>query len=534
MRAVREVLLVIVLLVVHGGNFAAQAQGSDPGRLFGRSLAAVRDWGTTRSAAVDPRLTYEIAGTVAQFAAIYGSAADLHAAVGALLGDRLRMNRAVAAFLDDSMASAEVRSLYDRLASEVGSSAQASGWPSAQFNQYRHVKMPAGSDPVVLIAPASQGGDQGGARSLLLGFGTHLVRLGGCYLAVSAVPVPGGARADAVPAGATARGHAAWTYRVQPDPSWYCEDPAGANDLSPPPGQLPLEADMAPFYNASSLSIRLEDPDAACGPDCRRALEAATVQSVAQWRGGCGRCRSSSLKAIAVQDGLWFDDELVTALSYAVVTGREPSQSEPDFAALALGRMHFRPFGTQPASGYHRVSDTPLAEALCKAGLGRVAGRFAEARLCGRTAAPCREPDCMAFTITLGQRASRCQLLGRARLACGSADDSVAFNTDHYRFELPFGTGEPIRFGRSDRVVDGWKILVHETGHWFRLPHGDGDSRSGDGRWDVMAEMPRLERNMCITLSSLAKIDSAAMSDWPGRLGGDEGFPAPPGWDRQE
>ncbi len=507
--------------------------------LLDRAKVAIATWSRRTVTLIDPRLIYEIAGAMDQFAIVYGSDKHLRQLVDSLLGNQRQINQVVAEFLNEISNTREVRSVYARLASTIGSTARASGWQETQFNRYGRVRLPIGSSPAVLVAPRNQGGKQIGGESLLLGFGTHLVQVGRSNLAVSVIPTKEGRVVKTIRLGDLPTDKAVGGYHVQPDLKWFCSDPTAAlsmrlDTLDPScskPDKNDPPPETSPFYKAASLSIRIEDPGHVCTIECQQALNAAMVQAIAQWRSGCGLCSSASLKVVRVGNSIWLDDEVVDAMSYAIVTGREPSQNQPDFAGLRLGRMFFRPGGTQPASGYHRVDGTPFGKALCDAGLERHVGEVLTAQLCNKQVPVCQAPKCQNFAIIMGQQTNGCALLGRSRFACARADKHIAFNTDVFRFEIPFGSGTPITFGQGKRPANAWTFLYHEIGHWFRLPHRKANARSQNGRWDIMAASPQPQRDMCITTSSLLQVDRAVNASWCKRLNLDDGFVAPPDWE---
>ena len=525
--------LILLLLVLQLGSLVqlSRASSQDLPSPTLLSNSAVHTWVTQTGIAVDPRLTLELSQVMHAFLSIYGFDADSRPKVTSLLANQNRVNWVVATYLNDivSLSNPTIRSPLDRFASEIGSRAHQAGWPDAQWNPYRYIPFPARSRPNTLIAPETLGGNQLARIGFILGYGNHLIAAGDKHHTLSLLPQGDRIVMATMPTDSVPSDESAGTYQVVPDPSFYCPIGPGAppdrgRQTSRRSGTRPAE--VAPFYQASAVSVQVSDENSICGLGCQQALAFVVVQAISQWKVGCRRCRDVALRAIRVGNSVWLTSKLLRLLSYELDTGRDSTNTfveDPDTMQQLGDLVHY---GLQFPLGYHKVGGTALAEKLCLGDLGRLVGSTAFTWLCEADVNSCLSPSCIQFTLALGQRSASCDLGNDARYGCAVADQSVAINTDYYLFTVPVGTGSPTVVGSGTELIDIRNLILHEVGHWFRLPHSSTTVLLPKGWDDVMAYQPDITRELCITLTSMGHIDEAINDAWKDKLPREEGFSA--------
>ncbi len=524
-------LLLLVFLLV---SFMHFSRASSQDLLSPTLLAhnAVHTWTTQTGIAVDPRLTLEVSYVIHMFFGTYGSDSASQTQVASLLSDQHRINQVVAFYLNDIISSSNltIRSLLDRLASEISSRAHHSGWPDIQWNPYRYISFPATSGPRILPAPKSLGGNQLAKSGLILGYGNHLVALEDTHYTLSVLPEGDRLAKVTVPTDDVPADQSASTYQVIPEPSLYCPYSPGTSSHSVRQSRRrsgTRPAEVAPFYQASAVYLRLSDQNSICGSGCQQALAFVVVQAISQWKAGCHRCHGAALRAIRVGNSIWLTSKLLRSLSYELDTGHDSTNTllEDSNNLQQLGAVI--PYGLQFPVGYHKVAGTALAKRLCSANLRRLVGSTTFKWLCENDATSCPSPSCIQFTFALGQRSATCDLGDDARYGCAIPDQSVAINTDHYRFAIPVGTEAPTIVGAGTEVIDIRNLVLHEVGHWFRLPHPSSTESLPTGWGNVMEHQLDLTKKLCITPTSMGQIDEAINDAWKDQLPRSEAFRAP-------
>ncbi len=526
-------LLVLVLLLPSPASLV-HAQSKTP--LSPTSLAggAIDAWEMQTGVAVDPRLTLEIAKIAQIFHLTYGHDLTSRPNVTSLLEDKNRTGAVVTAYLNDIVSSKtfSTRSLLDRFASEIGVRAHHAGYSNYQWNPYRHVALPPNLLPATLIASAALGGSRFAKKALILGYGNHLIAVAGKHYVISVFPQNNRPLVRFVPAERIPLDKGAGTFHAIPDPRFYCRiAPEEQENVNSRTGRVGRDrpANVAPFYQASAVSVGLSDQDGVCNLNCEKALSFVVVQAIAQWKAGCRRCGDVSLRALRVGKSIWLTSKLLRALSYELDTGSDSTnQLVEDPGALQQPSDDVQ-YGLQFPAGYHQVGDTAFADKLCAGDSRRLLGATISEWLCEPESYSCSSPSCIGFTLALGQQSADCDLGGNARYGCAVADRSIAINTDRYRFVAPVGTEVRTIFGfRGEmmELVDIRNLILHEVGHWFRLPHSSFSGTLPSGWGDVMALHADIESNLCITPASLRQIDLAINDAWKDQLPQKEGFEA--------
>ncbi len=519
----RLVWIFIIAALPH----AAVSQISDIRGMFEDATRASRNWSEDNATVIDPRLTYDIAAGIRNFSAIYLQASDQSASARSLLSNRAEMEKVVYDFLDQNFSKSNVTHVFELLAKRLGASSTRAGYSKTYFNRYVLVRLPEGWDDARFLLD-NYNGTLSSGRFALLGFGSHAVVHGGTTYLLNVVP-GSSKRADLTLDAVTSSGVSdGATYWVQPSLDWFCDDANDEFDLGPDRSTI-LDSELAPFYRADRVRIDLLDSRNICDGNCRSAVSAMVTRAIAQWRSGCSNCGPVSLKAVEFGDELWVDDAFLEALEFGILSNNGLGELKSP-GSIVLSRLSFRPRGQMTANGYRRVDDTPYGQALCTEGARRLVGLYLYNRLCGKSVGACSAPECMNFSVGLSRADAQCTLIdGPERIGCGKPDSHIAFNSDYVRFKI----GDKQSFGTAscERCsVDAERLVYHEVGHWFRLPHQHDSGVAADGRSEIMLEKPPVRDPVCIRRSTLAQLDYAIIDQWDAKLPQEEAFFAPEDW----
>lgn len=225
--ALRAAVTIILSALV--GNAQGPLRGSSD--LLARVDGAVNAWAKSNSTFVTPRLIPELMNATGQFQTVYcypSNPQSVRTQCEKLLSSDIQYNSTVVIFLNQllGLPKTEIKSLFGLLPAEVGSTAEASGWPETQPNRFWSLEIPfAHSNLTVDVNGTPQGA--GGVRTVILPAGTTglLARLvDGRQVSMTAAGIPGTgpprittALANASPA------LAATPTIIEPDISAYCQ-----------------------------------------------------------------------------------------------------------------------------------------------------------------------------------------------------------------------------------------------------------------------------------------------------------------------
>lgn len=526
-RISKKLALRIALILPFSVPNAPAAQIADLQGMFEIATSASLAWSEDNAVVVDPRLTYDIAAGIRNFSEIFLRDDSMAAPAYELLADIAAMEAAVASFLDQSYSGSSITHMFELLADEVGAQSSAAGYTETYFNRYVMVSLPDGWEDAVFLLD-DQAGSLTSGRQALLGFGSHAVVHDGSPHILHIVPHATDRFSVSLERVHDEGGLGLAPFWVQPELEWFCDDTGDDFDFGPDRSQI-LASERAPFYQADRVRIEVLDQNRVCTGACQRAMSATIARSIAQWRSGCSNCGPVSLRFIEIDEELWVDDAVLEALEFQVLHN-DGQGVLPSAGSIFLSRISFRPRSQMFANGFRRIDGTPYAAALCAQGSDSFGGEYFHDRLCGEPAGTCAGAECMEFTVGMSRVDAQCTLLeSHRRVACGQPDRHIAFNSDHVVF--PIGAGQS--FGTSanpNHTVDAERIIYHEVGHWFRLPHLHGDTTSSDGRTDIMSESPPLTGGVCIRASTLAQLDYAVMGHWEDQLPVEDAWDAPEEW----
>lgn len=527
-HTIRELSLRLALLIPLIFPNVAFSQIYELQGIFDSATSASLAWSEDNAVVVDPRLTYDIAAGIRNFSEIFLRDSTMAARARELLTDAAAMDAAIGDFLDQSYTEPSITHMFEMLAARVGVSSSAAGYTESYFNRYVMIRLPDGWEDAVFVLGDQAGSLQSGRRALL-GFGSHaVVHDDGAYL-LSVVPHPTDRYSLSLERLGDSEDEALANFWVQPDLDWFCDDIGAEVNFGPDRTQI-LASERAPFYQADRVRIEIIDRNRVCTGVCERTMSAMIARAISQWRSGCSNCGPVSLRLIEIDGEFWVDDALLEALEIQVLHN-DGQGVLPSPGSNFLSRLSFRPRSQMFANGFRRIDQTPYAAALCTYGAQRIGGDYFFQRLCGEPAGTCAGPECMEFTVGMSRVDAQCTLPGsHRRVACGRPDSHIAFNSDHIVFTI----GPEQRFGTSDdpaHTVDAERIVYHEVGHWFRLPHLHGDTKSSDGRTDIMSRQPPVTGSLCIRASTLAQLDYAVMGHWENQLPAEDAWDAPEDWE---
>lgn len=280
-------------------------------------------------------------------------------------------------------------------------------------------------------------------------------------------------------------------------------------------------SDLAPYVNQVVLGISVvKDADVKCDQRCTNAIASLFAQAIATWRNGCNRCDPHAMAVVQVQGTTWLDWRLARRVRlfesqpFIPLDLKKPLEGEAEAAPPS-------PMGGQGRGINHYINisdDIKLKQAICRLQDSASWVAPVQRSMCGS------QSDNLGRIlrpyVELRNRATTC---GEIAVACGLPNDRVEINLKRYRFVVPVsdGAGE-VRIGDDSAisVFQMQKVVMHEVGHWFGVPHAE--VVQSDKFLDVMSENYSDGEN-CISEQSLRMLANASDLRWPDRIKGGGG-----------
>ena len=133
----------LVVLLFSPQILNAQSPVWDMGVVKLRVGDLIEDWESDRQINVDPRSAEHIANEAMHFIAIFGI--DYNAAGGpteiphvtSMIDDRDLIRQIIYGFLDDATDQNQIKNIMERMANQIGKSAELAGWPGSGPNPYK-------------------------------------------------------------------------------------------------------------------------------------------------------------------------------------------------------------------------------------------------------------------------------------------------------------------------------------------------------------------------------------------------------------
>jgi hypothetical protein len=519
---------VLVFAVVHIA-FApqrTQAQGASLSTTDVRSLveAATSQVSSRRRLLIDPRIVDQMTASANLYAQ------NLCEAQGEDCGKTLRDTNALGQHVDAYLAEVSnlgvrtARSLGDRLSR--GRLAMA-GWPANVPIDYGWVDVPyelqkhdyfvrLGSDLVAL-------GNGGQAILALPGAFEVTAQKGGDSRAIRLkVESRRSIALTTTEQAKAATGPAA----LRPSPNVFCS-------VSAPPYRGPFSlfnsgratisesiesrrANEAPHVHQFGLSIDIRNESSIkCDIVCRQAISTLFAEAVAAWRSGCSRCDTNAMSVLSAYGTTWIDWRIgrrLREIAGGSVVPLDLAKPQPGEAETVTAS----PMGGTSAGIHHYMNasaDPAIKEALCRLPSGAAPWvPAARSQLCGAGMAT---PEILRPVIVLKNAETEC---GNSAVACALPYQKVEINFREYRYAVSTGTaaGEFVIGTRnSGEVLELRKIILHEVGHWFGVPHA-GIAKE-EQFLDIMASQYGAGED-CISPHSLRLLTNAADMRWEYRI----------------
>ncbi len=288
-------------------------------------------------------------------------------------------------------------------------------------------------------------------------------------------------------------------------------------------------ANEAPFVRQSVLPIQVMlEGGVDCGEACKISLASLFADSVATWRSGCLRCNPNALSMITTMGTTWLDSRIVQRLNSALISRtthldlEQPGEREREITPVSpVGG------GGPGIQSYLDISnDNSIKRQICQL-QDNVAPWVSgvKSHLCHNV--PPQQKELLRPIVLLKKGKTAC---GDVAVACGLPLERVEISLSKYRYALPgYHEQQEIVIGLNNagEVLDMRRILLHEIGHWFGIPHAQIGGK--DSYLDVMSHTYG-KGESCVSAHSLRMMANAADFRWQYRIkGGGGALLGPPG-----
>ena len=287
---------------------------------------------------------------------------------------------------------------------------------------------------------------------------------------------------------------------VSPASSFFCYESDGRRAGAGTPAKPTL------FSGSPMVRVVIKTNGEAVTPAAERIFAEHAVEALGLWHFACELCGRTSIALILVNDRLFINDEVESAVVGSDLAPMPKSARGMDSLKYFEGREFM--FGWKGARGggirYQEVQpDAPALERLRASDPTAIAPSVA--RLRQAVVAPETTP---IITVSLVRRNTSCGS-DRNIVACALTDRAIELNAGDFAFMDR--SGASMLFGAGGRQVNLLQVLLHESGHWLGLPHDNASN-------NIMANA--LDRATCLNNANMKTLNAAKEHTWPSRLVG--------------
>ena len=435
---------------------------------------------------------------------------DDHSAVkcNALFGNRFRSETAVKGYLDDRLLTRKtrLRGLAARLSDVLQVEWSRTGWPEERNNFDGCVRLPAeysvgrgsylnGNSPETIGALTMPLCLQPGAHRILSLKADKTWELLNLEVLANS---PDGPKLFTERA---QRNSAIISNRVVDAAVSECSDGSNAkqNPLKRPPARDLLIEERSATSEAFSLEVQIIDSGNRCSLACRNLLGRVFLEALLQWTKACRLCKPANF-AVVKLDGLTMIDFSRLSLGAAIRSLDEMNRFLDGTRSMAIrGYQDFSP-------------SSDIGKQICLPS----SPQFIKDELCS---APAMIPETRRIlSLELQEGDLICGKSTDALVACAS-DKKIQLNSRFFSFsgltEIAVVDGKvvrrPVAIGAGNRTVDLRRVLVHELGHFFGLPHSD------EAGHDIMAQYYS-DSGSCLSVDDKSMVNSSVDHRWTYRL----------------